>query len=355
MSFGTGTVFVLGAGFTKAFIAKAPLLVDKYDVRGWLGSLGKGLSSHAERVLESELKSRTGGRVNLERLMTRLSGRMPYDRRLVGESELPLMLEKLTDGFLVLLNKAMDATPRNEDLLVLERFARHCVREKTDCITFNYDDLLDKTLWLLNPVRGKDHGWNPDRGYGFACRPSHSVLHTPVGLNGPTDMSLLKLHGSINWYVPLGHPSPFEVDAIRHHSAWAQEIDVWFREAAPYLETKPFIVPPVLTKSELAQHPVLYFLWTRAFESLLNAERVVFIGYSLPLTDVAAGFLFREAWQGKSVDKVTVVGWAEPDKEATERQILLDSYGAVFAGIQPCQIELCGAVPWIDKHISGSP
>src|SRR5467141_3782972 len=69
-------VFVLGAGFTRAFVPKAPLLIDNYDIpplRERFASF-----SHAATILEDALTERTDGRIDLERLMTRLAG-MPYD------------------------------------------------------------------------------------------------------------------------------------------------------------------------------------------------------------------------------------------------------------------------------------
>jgi hypothetical protein len=56
MPFGRGTVFVLGAGFTKGFFPNAPLLVDNYDVRGLLDAADASLSEHSKGILRSECR-----------------------------------------------------------------------------------------------------------------------------------------------------------------------------------------------------------------------------------------------------------------------------------------------------------
>lgn len=70
-------VFVTGAGFTKAFVPDAPLLVDDFGNEE-LAAKVRGLPK-ASQLLESERKRWPGALINLERLMTRLDDLMPYD------------------------------------------------------------------------------------------------------------------------------------------------------------------------------------------------------------------------------------------------------------------------------------
>ena len=350
MPFGTGTIFVLGAGFTKGFYPAAPLLVDDYNVRSLLSASSDSfLSGAACAILQTELDSRTDNKVNLERLMTRLASRMPYDRWHEADADLPLLLTRIEEEFRRRLDSATGVVSPSAS--VLERFARHCVREKTTCITFNYDDALDRALWAEKPERPQpNYHWNPDRGYGFPCRPSETVLHTDINLNGPTAMYLYKLHGSLNWHATLGHPRPYEISAIMHHAPWNGSLAVYLKAAERYLERRPFIVPPVLTKAELVEHPILNVLWSGAFDALLQARQIVFMGYSLPMTDVGAGFLFREAWRGKSAANITVVNHAQQADENRKRDELHASYREVFRDLQRDQIHLSGVVKWIEDN-----
>src|SRR5207247_11152049 len=82
-------VFVLGAGFTRAFVPRAPLLVDDYN-----GQLLKERFSgfmRTSQILENEIRRHERGWIDLERLMTRLDGRMPFDATEV-EPQLALLL-----------------------------------------------------------------------------------------------------------------------------------------------------------------------------------------------------------------------------------------------------------------------
>ena len=94
-------------------------------------------------------------------------------------------------------------------------------------------------------------------------------------------MYLLKLHGSMNWRLKLGCPRPFMADWLVHHESWASVEDDFdyeniparpeARQAERHLETEPFIVPPVLSKSGLVEQPVLRLIWSLAHQVLNGA------------------------------------------------------------------------------------
>ena len=99
-----------------------------------------------------------------------------------------------------------------------------------------------------------------------------------------SDLLLLKLHGSVNWWPRLGYTKPFALDAIVHHHTWEGISHRLYRPdiVARHLEPEPVIVPPVLSKSDLVEQPVLRLVWSLAYEQLSTADSVTFIGYSFP-------------------------------------------------------------------------
>src|SRR5262249_16987335 len=99
MDYGKGTVFVLGAGFTKAFLPNAPLLEDDYGGDSLLEEFKGDGFRYARIILEEEMKLCGGGRINVERLMTRLSGGMPYDVEHRAREQLDLLLAAVTGRF----------------------------------------------------------------------------------------------------------------------------------------------------------------------------------------------------------------------------------------------------------------
>src|SRR5438105_2566073 len=74
---GEKSVFVLGAGATKAFAPLAPLVEDDYGLKRLIEHFAG--FPHARKLLENEKRLRKNGHINVEQFMTRLHGRMPYD------------------------------------------------------------------------------------------------------------------------------------------------------------------------------------------------------------------------------------------------------------------------------------
>lgn len=334
------TVFVLGAGFTKAFLPEAPLLTDNYDVKE---DKIKNLP-HAWRVLELELRRNFNREINIERLMTRLDGQMPYDFEHGAKEELDLLLYEVKQSFRRKLDNAKTYEFHEAEL---EKFADYCIFHNINCITFNYDDVLDKALWKCHEVYETSNSnvyWHPDGGYGFFCRPSESCILDPRRCKDKTSMLLLKLHGSVNWRVRRGSSQPYSIDKIVHDEPWLSSN----RSSKPdtndielHLEPEPFIVPPVLVKSVLVEQPILRLIWSLAYSKLKEAKRIVFIGYSLPVTDIAADFLFSEAIQSDC--EISVVNLAHDEDE---KEQIRNVYRKVFPRIADDQFDFRNALDW---------
>ena len=79
-----GPVFVLGAGFTRAVCPEA-LLENDFEVKCLLERFG---ATERRESYWAGVASNPGGTINLERLMTRLHGGMPYDASLRATEEL---------------------------------------------------------------------------------------------------------------------------------------------------------------------------------------------------------------------------------------------------------------------------
>src|SRR6266850_5441065 len=145
------SVIVLGAGATKAFLPAAPLAEDDYNL-GHLSDQFRGFP-YAYKLLESERNRRSNGTINIEQLMTRLQGRMPYDSgdAIVQQS---LLLSELMREF---RRKIIFARQKEFHKDELAAFAHVCVNKGVTCVTFNYDDVLDQALWEVKPL----HRGNP--------------------------------------------------------------------------------------------------------------------------------------------------------------------------------------------------
>jgi len=212
-------IFVLGAGFTRAFAARAPLLVDDYDTDGLFESFKN--FPFASQVMELESRLQGNGKINIERLLTRLQDGMPYDAHHGAEEELQLLLSYIKRQFSSRIERIRETGDYDRELI--GRFAEFCVNQRCSCISFNYDDLLDEALWAVKSARGNDTSypyWHPDGGYGFFCKPSETIVeHLPTYCDDAETL-LLKLHGSINWRLRLGAGNASGIDSIVHHETW---------------------------------------------------------------------------------------------------------------------------------------
>ena len=166
-------VVVTGAGFTRALVPGAPLLVDDFN-NDDLEDKVRGLPN-ASRLLDWERSLHPSGDIDIERLMTRLDALMPYDyAESAGNAanEYGFLLSELKRAFLGRLREARKGAVHRAEL---KRFAKYCEANGCCCITFNHDDFLDEAL-------AQTGGWNPYWGYGFFCPSSLDTIASPEGL-----------------------------------------------------------------------------------------------------------------------------------------------------------------------------
>lgn len=202
---------------------------------------------------------------------------------------------------------------------------------RDNCLTFNYDELLDSHLFNIHPSYHVDPlkpstYWHPDGGYGFFCHPGVDLIRPGTSTMDMTKSVVLKLHGSLNWRTSIGAEVPYSLGEVYH---WSPE---WFeyervgqstrsnvsKEFFPLikrqLNAEPLIIPPLMVKEAINQDPIIRVVWTLASKVLKEADQITFIGYSMPVSDIAASTLFRENIKASTVIKVV-------DRESTSIEI----------------------------------
>jgi hypothetical protein len=135
-------------------------------------------------------------------------------------------------------------------------------------ITLNYDTMLDSALYR--------RGWNPKVGYMIAGNAEKKITWESPDIDPPLDVELLKLHGSVNWFV-RGTASKlqkvFESKPVKITAPRMNGMAGFIRQ----------IVPPMYGK--IFEHAHWQRIWTRSFKALCDAEVLVVIGSSLIDTD----------------------------------------------------------------------
>ncbi len=170
---------------------------------------------------------------------------------------------------------------------------------RAQVITLNYDTLVERNVanHLLADRTGRQQVTPRHILDDLPPDPTDGGVLTGTGLG---TFRLLKLHGSTSWYwVPndrtgstIGRWSPPYGESSFGDTAKA--------ERGRLLPGRvPFIVPPTSTKAGFYDNPLTSEIWTRAYEAIRQADRLYFVGYSFPLTDVSVCGMIADSLKGR--------------------------------------------------------
>jgi hypothetical protein len=226
------------------------------------------------------------------------------DYKLVGRpanNPYRLIRENLIQALAAVLDESVGHEPEcvyHQDLV-------KSLTPRDTVISFNYDWTIDHNLRVYG--QGK---WNPLAGYGVGVYrdAGANFWATRRANRGPlfpsSTIKLLKMHGSMNWF-----PVPIE----REHSRVRLRQRWWHQQGDLRFE----IAPPEWNKRIRAG--VYKEIWRRARKALRTSHALVFIGYSLPETDLPArALLLVDAVQ----DKCVPLRWliiVNPDPKVRDR------------------------------------
>lgn len=223
----------------------------------------------------------------------------------------------LYDSLVEMLRDTLSDTTRNAIPVQHKEFLRTiagCRPASLDIVSFNYDVLGDRGL--LDGARENHWNWSHRDGYGF--RP-----HTQSRPNTPSSYRLLKLHGSMNWYIPT--PGRTRADVYAKNTPvyvpnppTKPSTPAWQRRQHRLGHSNkavfPLMVPPVFEKGHQIVG-VLRDVWKQASEALSSATIVFVWGYSLPITDYHAEILFAQSARRAKFTLIAI----NPDREALGR------------------------------------
>lgn len=184
---------------------------------------------------------------------------------------------------------------------------RGIMPENIVIVTFNQDIQIEKILHRLQQTAKYErfgtifnfpfcYYW-PDASTSITS-PGRGDLFEEgnLGLGGTT---VLKLHGSLNWYSTHKSTKVKPQWMFRSnrtiHITRRQTIDPEMKlHARRRMPTLPVIVPPVTHKSSIL-HNSLKPVWSRAETELKQADEVVIFGYSCPTMDFESSNLIQRS------------------------------------------------------------
>ncbi|WP_426736976.1 hypothetical protein [Plantibacter sp. 2H11-2] len=292
------TAYVLGAGFSRAASREMPIT----DELGQRAALRLGLN---------DLPQFQADGITFESWMTWLAERQPF----LSEAEHlqdRARFAELTEAIAIEVAASQVAADTAGFPQWLGEFVDLLHWAQSEVITLNYDTIIETTLDKSPRFDGDSTVNSADTVTGFPNGRGLMFGSGPYFEDRGT-FRLYKLHGSIDWFgVPgdrtgatLGRIPTAEGRGVTAHRA-----TIGGREV--------FLVPPTSTKDSYFDNPKTRFTWSQARDGLHEADRVVLMGYSLPLTDTALARLLVTTMAGAALDVVVV----NPDAQGVANRLV---------------------------------
>jgi SIR2-like domain len=213
--------------------------------------------------------------------------------------------EAVEAGIFGLLEKTLKDAPTNNHYILLDKVLGSS--QEPCIISTNYDLIIDTAMMFFSQNRGHA-GRLPD----YRCH-----IRTDFYLSAPARFGiLLKLHGSLNWLycktcdrLEIGAS-----EAQKYVSALANVVGPSLAQfytphgsPCPTCRTKlrPLLIAPSHVKDY--RNPHVTNVWYEAEQVLRNAQRAIFIGYSLPDDDVEVIYLLKRSLAHMPPAQITVV------------------------------------------------
>jgi len=178
--------------------------------------------------------------------------------------------------------------------------------DKLTIITFNHDLVIENEIERRKALRSR---WCLDEGYGSVSKdftlvnPGDSAvplfrIHGDGECDHDRPITLLKLHGSLNWVVRINSQRPTSrflktgggggnIHLSTRQRIESREIMVRHGSGRTRWQLWPVVVPPIYAKQSMRAE-IIQKAWIDARSAIESADRMLFFGYSLPGLDVEA-------------------------------------------------------------------
>jgi hypothetical protein len=332
------TVYILGAGTSKAVNPDAPLTNDLLPQA--LKLLEAEDNAHANNIRCFIKEYHFYGREPLERAdnlpaIEDIFSQLDYaiaDNRPLSAEYTTEKLRSIRESFVYAICEVLRQS-LNESSDLLNRFLSR-VNDGDSIISLNYELMIDNAL---------SRNLEISVDYGIPMRREPSTEHSQTTKNVPDSLPLYKLHGSLNWlYCPrcqeitLTH-SEMGVQYIFSNGADAS------RGTCPQCHShfEALIITPTMAKSYV--NPLLNEIWRKAEDKITTADEIVFAGYSLPSADVYLKCMLKRAvfanMQGYKRGKprqelcpISVIDF-DPDYTSEQRNDVHNRYLQLFGAV----------------------
>jgi len=290
--------------------------------------------------------------LNLEELYTKIQ-----DHRIEAESKgndeelerLDYVYTLINRLFLAVLTLFKGSPYYSDEFL---KFGRLLYKEEPTIITFNYDNFVERSIEVASgEIKNSDpfgFKWNWNKALAYGIKFDEIVYDNKkqnnIKLSGEEfysnnklyDWSILKLHGSVNWWEYI-EDSPYpslSSNQTLFHKTYSDKKDMVLLQDRDILVQFPFstldqltinpiIVAPLVQKTFYSHNKIrekFNILWSKAEEALKICDSVVIVGYSFPEADERTKDLFRNSFSNnKTPEEILVVNPNEDVKERVKK------------------------------------
>ncbi|MFA4820281.1 MAG: hypothetical protein WC613_04980 [Candidatus Aenigmatarchaeota archaeon] len=249
--------------------------------------------------------------------------------------------QNLKDDMIYLISKVLDITLAGRDFRIHKSFMETIGHKApvTSIISLNYDILFDIYYTSYPRLDKMSEGEFLISGINYGCNYTKfdGEFQNKKEINTGARLSLLKLHGSLNWLQCKNCNKMFStLDGKILHRLY-EEPDYKFKcPTCGDSLLKPLLIPPSLTKlAIISDSSPMKKIWDSAFRELVGADKIVIIGYSFPEADIhfklfLQGALHRNVRERKSPVKIKVI---TRNKFGEDKVKFEDNYKRVFGGL----------------------
>lgn len=246
-------LFILGSGFTTAFCPHSPNIKDIFD------------KIHDKDLCETINILRSIGIIDPEIIVSQIIDSLyEFDQKHILESKLARykMINEISKCF-----ANISADDPIMFSTICEKYFKSDVTKEIFIASFNYDLLFEKCLGNIHyivPISQNPYIYKENIGnFGFAT------------IN--KKYRLLKLHGSINWYV--NQADRFDLANTFYIDSKTESIESFLKE------NNPVIVPFTYNKSYFMYGDLFTIIWRQLNILLQEVDEIEIIGYGFPNTD----------------------------------------------------------------------
>lgn len=270
------TVYITGAGFSKAFSEKIPTIGDlsKDLIDNDLTEDYPHLSAFINNIKDSFIHLNSSFLEVLSNIL--LSNKLQFSIENISKFEI-IKHEFLNYIHLSLIQYSVDVDKKE----LFKKFLFHVIDTKSQIITFNYDLMIDAFIETNLHQSAEYHIYTNDyvgesETLLNALTQEFSKSSKPHKKHGKLD--ILKLHGSLSWFKLPGNKN-YDLNSII-------KINNREKQNEFLLYNNPVFIPMAYSKDNYFDGSLFPFLWQKAYYWLNHCDNIVFIGYGFPETDL---------------------------------------------------------------------